>query len=81
MADRTDIEAIPEEELRKDLQDSYDDIALCKMALFLGVVDYSSGGVQDRLIGNQRIVKVILAELSRRNALTATADNNPKEED
>lgn len=60
------IKTIPEDELRKDLQDSYADITLCKVVLQLGIVSRNGESVQDRLTINQQIVVIILAELARR---------------
>ena len=62
----TDITTIPEEELRKDLQDSYADILACESALKLGITSYSGGSVQKRLDANKHFVQVISAELERR---------------
>ena len=64
------ITSVPEEELRKDLQDSYYDINICEAVLALGIFEYSDGEfVHVRLITNQHIVKVIEAELARRDKL------------
>jgi len=55
----TDITTIPEEEFRKDLQDSYADIINCEAALKLEITAYSGGSVQSRLDANKHFVKVI----------------------
>lgn len=61
-----DITLISEEELRKDLEDSYKDILDCEAALKLGLKTYSGGSIHSRLIANKYFVKVIAAELNRR---------------
>jgi hypothetical protein len=61
-----DITTIPEEDLRKDLQESYDDILACESALKLGVMFYSGGSVKERLDKNKYFVRVISKELARR---------------
>lgn len=61
-----DITKIPEEELRKDLEDSYADILACEAALRLGLESYSGGKVEHRLNSNKYFVEVITAELQRR---------------
>jgi len=61
-----DIATIPEEELRKELKESYDDITVCNDALAHGIFEYSGGFVQVRLMINERIAKKIEAELARR---------------
>jgi hypothetical protein len=66
----TDITTIPEAELRKDLQDSHDDIARCKIQLFLGITSYNGNSYQERLDTNQRIIEKIEAELARREKET-----------
>jgi len=64
-----DIHTIPHAELRCDLQESLDDIAVCKRALLLGVTRYSGGSVQDRLDANKGFIVKIKAELARCEAL------------
>jgi hypothetical protein len=61
-----DITTIPEDELKKDLEDSRADIATCEMALVVGVVRFKDMLVADRLRDNQYFVEVILKELNRR---------------
>lgn len=63
----TDITTIPKDELRNDLEDCRNDIALCEMALRLDIVKYPSGNVAERIDCNQRIAKAIEAELARRD--------------
>ena len=60
------ISEIPEEELRSDLEDSYQDVIHCEAALKLGITSYSGGSVQSRLDANKHFIEVITAELSRR---------------
>jgi hypothetical protein len=63
----TDITTIPMEELLEDRAASAIDIAVCKRALALGVLEYGKGGsVQERLEGNRMIIEVIDAEIARR---------------
>ena len=73
MGDEVSITTIPEEELRADLEDSRNDIALCEMALRLDIIKYPSGNVAERLNCNRQIVKAIEAELARRNRSTVEA--------
>ena len=62
-----DITTIPEEELRKDLEESYSDIMTCEAALRVGVTVYGDGkSVSERLRVNRWLVEKISAELSRR---------------
>jgi hypothetical protein len=70
-----DISNIPEEELRKDLQDSYADIIACEAAMRIGVETYSGGSVQKRLNANRGFIKVIEAELARRGKSAVVAMN------
>jgi hypothetical protein len=64
-----DIKTIPIDELKKDLQDSYDDIKACENALiqvnFFGY-RFDKVYVEERLNKNKFFVKVITAELERR---------------
>ena len=62
----TDITTIPIDVLEKDLQESYNDIAVCEVALSKGVKVYSGGSVYARKINNMRFVDVITKELKRR---------------
>ena len=64
-----DITAIPTNELRQDLQDSLNDIKICQLAINHGIEAYSGGSVQHRLNENRRFVKVITAELARRETV------------
>ena len=61
-----DITTIPLAELEKDLQASRTDISVCEVALSMGVKQYSTGQVSERLKANKHFVKVISAELIRR---------------
>jgi hypothetical protein len=62
----SDITKIPEAELKQDLKDSYADILTCEIALRIGDYTYSGGSIQERLDANKHFVKVITAELKRR---------------
>ena len=55
------------EELLKDKHESLADIQNCTIALRIGIIEYSSGSVQERLDINQKIVNIINEELKRRN--------------
>lgn len=61
-----DVISINESELLHDLDESIEDIELCKRALSIGLTEYSGGKVEDRLKVNQKIVEKIKAELMRR---------------
>ena len=63
-----DIKTIPDGTLKKDLEDSYKDVMDCTTALRLGVTtyDYDSASVQERLDINKQFIKVIEAEIKRR---------------
>lgn len=61
-----DITKIPEEELRKDLEDSYADIINCEAALLVSITSYSGGSVQERLDANKGFIEAISVELARR---------------
>ena len=63
------IEDFPIEELQTDRAESVADIQLCQRALGEGVETYSDGknSVQYRLAVNERIVRIIDAELDRRS--------------
>lgn len=64
-----DITKIPDEELAKDLVDSYKDIRICEIALARGITTYDDkpeGYVQQRLDVNKHFVLVIQAEQKRR---------------
>ena len=63
-----DITKIPTSELEKDLADSYDDLVVCERALSMGIDSYSGESVEHRIRGNKHFIKVITAELARRNA-------------
>ena len=68
-----DIKKIPTEELKKDLQDSIDDISVCSLSLAVGMHEYDDGGkkysIQSRLDTNAEIIKVIEAELIERGEI------------
>jgi len=72
------IEDIPTEELKKDLQDSIDDISICSLSLAVGVYEYNDGNkkcsVQNRLDTNAEIIKVIEAELIERGEIEVGND-------
>ena len=61
-----DIKTIPIEVLKKDKQESIEDIAICKIALEKGIKKYSRVSVQERLNTNKRILQKIEDELTRR---------------
>jgi hypothetical protein len=61
-----DITKIPIEELKKDLQESIEDIANCKFAIKNGIAEYSGGLVEERIRDNKHFVEVITEELNRR---------------
>ena len=63
-----DIKTISNVELKKDLDDSYEDILNCEAALKLGITEYSSGTVLDRLNKNKQFVKRITDEIKRRES-------------
>ena len=65
----TYITTVPTSELERDLLKSNQDIALCEIALALGITSYRRGSVKERLETNRRVVKVITAELARRRTL------------
>jgi len=54
------------EELLKDLRESEEDIFICNLALRAGIVKYSGGLVENRLITNMKIIQKIKNELKRR---------------
>lgn len=63
----TDIKTIADDELERDLKESYEDIKVCRTALSFGVNKYSSGkSVEERINNNRYFVKVIIAEIKRR---------------
>ena len=57
---------IPMKELLHDLEESEQDIYNCDLAIKVGVTTYSGGSVQERLEKNKQFIKVINAEISRR---------------
>jgi hypothetical protein len=61
-----DITTIPTSELLADLADSEADIKTCQLALVHQINEWSGGSVQERLDKNRYFVKVITAELARR---------------
>lgn len=61
------IKTIPDEELKKDLNDSYKDAQNCKTALLCGIVEYCGSDIKTRLKNNQYFIKVIQEELNRRD--------------
>jgi len=64
-----DITTIPTRELLDDLADSQADIKVCQLALVHRIEAYSGGSVQERLDKNRHFVKVITAELARRETV------------
>ena len=63
----TDLSNIPQEELLKDFDESLDDVLVCAKALEEGIKFYSSGSVLERLEKNTLFVRMIFAEVQRRN--------------
>ena len=61
-----DITTRPTSELLADLADNEDDIKTCQLALAHQISEWSGGSVQERLDKNRYFVKVITAELARR---------------
>jgi phage tail sheath gpL-like len=61
-----DITTISTDVLKKDLQESNDDIRICEMALIQNIKSYSGGLVEERLQSNKHFVNVISKELNRR---------------
>jgi len=72
-----DVTKIPTEKLIKDLDDTVEDIAACRVALAYGLTTYSDGSVQDRLDTNLRIKDVITAELLRRAGINSPRQCQP----
>ena len=66
------ISEIPEEELRKDLEESYKDLLAAKAALKLGITTCGTGSVQSRIDSNKHFIEVITTELSRRGKSSVT---------
>jgi hypothetical protein len=65
-----DIATITDEELKKDLDETYSDIINCKAAIRLGITAYAGGeSVRDRLETNERIRGKIEFELARRKSV------------
>lgn len=60
--------SIPTPELIADRDDSESDAANCRLALRVGVTEYSDGSVAERLASNERFIRVINWELQRRGA-------------
>lgn len=61
------IESISTDELRRDLDDAWLDIAMCEKALAVGAVRYGNGrSVRQRLEINERVRDIIVAELAKR---------------
>ena len=76
----TDITTIPDEILQKDLDDSYKDVAICRISLDRGITtyrDHPEGYVQDRLEQNLYFIEVIEAEQKRRKELDGECTCNP----
>jgi hypothetical protein len=62
-----DITTIPIGVLKKDLQESIEDIEVCERALLRCITHTSDGtSVRDRMIDNKHFVEVITEELKRR---------------
>ena len=68
------IRNIPLEELRKDKQESLDDIGICEQALKLGINTHKGRSTQERLDMNKKIVQKIDDELIRRENLYEPVD-------
>ena len=60
------ISEIPLEELRKDLIETEGDIALCRSALALGIMNYYGKSVKKRLDVNIKIQSMIKKEIRKR---------------
>ncbi len=60
------IQTIPDDKLRKDLKESFEDIDVCVKAIAIGITKYSGGEVKKRLDDNKQFVKIIEAEIERR---------------
>ena len=63
---KIDIENIPIDELRKDLNDTIDDIRICALTLLCGIERYSGGSVKSRIEKNERIQALIDSEINHR---------------
>lgn len=61
-----ELKDFPTQELINDLEDTVNDIAVCKLALDAGITQYSGGSVQWRLEENQKMYRIITGELKRR---------------
>ena len=62
-----DISKFTDEELYMDLEDSQEDIIMCEYLLGRGTTEYGDHeSVEDRLICNQEIEKIVIDELKRR---------------
>ena len=62
-----DIKTITTEKLLEDRRESVEDVGNCRLALDVGVKEYSGGSVKARLETNERIIKRIDAEIQRRS--------------
>jgi hypothetical protein len=63
-----EISEIPMAELEKDLEDSIQDIFVCKLALLLGQTTYGVGeSVEERIQANEGITEKIRTEIARRS--------------
>lgn len=60
------IETLPLYELENDRIESLNDAAWCRLALDVGVTEYSGGSVEERLRRNLEIAETIERELARR---------------
>jgi hypothetical protein len=70
-----DLSTFPLQELKDDLRASTNDIITCELALMQGVKTYGDGkSTQRRLDVNKAIVKMITAELERREKLREMVD-------
>lgn len=61
-----DITKISLDKLKKDKEDSLQDITVCKNVLAFGVRKYPGESIKERLDTNKKIVAKITAELKRR---------------
>lgn len=63
---RTDSVKFTTEELLADREASVQDISVCRLALAVGVTEYSGGLVQERIAVNERVIAVIDRILAER---------------
>jgi len=68
------IRDIPIEELKKDRQESLDDIRICEKALMFGIDIHKEQSTQKRLDINKKILQKIDDEMIRRENLYEPVD-------